>query len=177
MEKLDPKAVWLFFWQLILIGGLGVLLPSLLFVVGILVAIHQEGRLNLPWIESVISPPWGWVIPILLLYAAFCYIWAKLSYRFWRYQLEKNAIKIEKGIIWKKYISIPYERVQNVDIHRGVLARIFGLSDLQIQTAGYSGYGQWGRGTEGRLPGLGIQMAEKLRDELIKKVKGPGQGL
>ena len=177
MEKLHPKAVWLFFWQLLLIGGLCILLPFLFIIVGALSALYEEGQVGLPWIVGVTRSPWGWVIFILLLYVAFCYIWAKWSYRFWRYQLDKNAIKIEKGVIWKKYVSIPYERVQNVDIYRGVFARILGLSDLQIQTAGYSGYGQYGRGTEGRLPGLGIQVAEKLRDELIKKVKGTEQGL
>jgi len=177
MEKLHPKAVWLFFWQFLLIGGLSVVLPFLFTILGILPALHQEGEINLPWILDLAQSPWGWVISILLLYTAFCYIWAKWTYQFWRYQLDKSAIKIEKGVIWKKYISIPYERVQNVDIYRGVFARILGLSDLQIQTAGYSGYGRHGRGTEGKLPGLDVQMAEKLRDELVKKIKGSGQGL
>lgn len=177
MEKLHPKAVWLFFSQLLLIGGLCVLLPFLSVIVGALFALQEEGQVGLPWIVGVVRSPWGWVIFILLLYVAFCYIWAKWTYQFWGYELGKEAVKIEKGVIWKKYISIPYERIQNVDIYRGVFARILGLSDLQIQTAGYSGYGQYGRGTEGRLPGLDIQVAEKLRDKLIKKVKGTGQGL
>ena len=39
-------------------------------------------------------------------------------------------------MIWKRYVTIPYDRIQNVDIYRGVLARLLGLSDLNIQTAG-----------------------------------------
>jgi len=118
------------------------------------------------------------IFPFVIAFWVFIsYIWAKLSYRFWRYDFTEDAIKIEKGVIWKKYISIPYERVQNVDIYRGILARIFKLSDLHIQTAGYSGYGKYGMGTEGRLPGLDIQTAEQLREELVKKVKGTKQGL
>ena len=151
MEKLHPKAVWLFFFQFLFVG-----LFVLIFL-GILI-----GR---------------WLILGLLFYVIFCYILAKLTYRFWRYQLTEDAVKIEKGVIWKKYISIPYERVQNVDIYRGILARILGLSDLHIQTAGYSGYRRHGIGTEGRLPGLDPQIAEQLREELIKKVKGTKQGL
>lgn len=171
MEKLHPKAIWLFFWQFLLIGLFIIIPPCIGIASSLIVAQFSQA-------QGLI---WGAVVLILflppLLYAIFCYVWAKWSYQFWRYQLDKSAIRIEKGVIWKKYISIPYERVQNVDIYRGVFARILGLSDLQIQTAGYSGYGQYGRGTEGRLPGLDIQVAEKLRDELIKKVKGTEQGL
>jgi len=86
-------------------------------------------------------------------------------------------MKIEKGVIWKKYISIPYERIQNVDIYRGILARILGLSDLHIQTAGYSAYGKHGMGSEGRFPGLDTRTAEQLREQLVKRAKGTRQGL
>jgi len=116
---------------------------------------------------------------VILLSLIFSYIWARLKYSSWRYELVENAIRIEKGIITKKYISIPYQRVQNVDIYRGILARIFKLSDLHIQTAGYSGgYGKYGKGgTEGKLPGLDIQVAEQLREGLVGKVSGTKQGL
>lgn len=79
-------------------------------------------------------------------------------------------------MIWKKYVTIPYERIQNVDIYRGIFARILGLSDLQIQTAGMSAtvgsYGISGAGAEGRLPGVSQEEAEKLRDELVKRAHG-----
>ena len=88
----------------------------------------------------------------------------------------EDVFKKESGVIWKKYVSIPYERIQNVDIYRGVFARILGLSDLHIQTAGASvvSYGRGGLagvGAEGRLPGIGKDVAEKLRDGLIKRAK------
>ena len=77
-------------------------------------------------------------------------------------------------MIWKKYVTIPYERIQNVDIHRGLIARLLGLSDLNIQTAGastmvYRGRGGGGFGAEGRLPGISCEIAEQLRDELVKR--------
>jgi len=90
--------------------------------------------------------------------------------------MTEDALRIEKGIIWKKYVSIPYERIQNVDILRGVFARLLGLSDLQVQTAGASGYSRYGF-AEGRLPGLGISEAEEIRDELIKRAKGKKPGV
>jgi len=120
-------------------------------------------------------------IAMLAAYAVFCYFLAYLTHRFWRYELTDNSLKIEKGIIWKKYISIPYDRVQNVDIYRGLVDRILGLSDLHVQTAGYSGsfsgHRKRGISSEGRLPGLAPEIAEQLRDTLVKRTKGARQGL
>lgn len=113
---------------------------------------------------------WG-VIPLYLLVA---YIYSRLLYASYKYQLTGDTLKIERGVIWKHYSSIPHERIQNIDIHRGVVARLLGLSDLHIQTAGYSGYG--GRPTEGYLPGLDPKVSEQLREDLIKKVRGTKQG-
>lgn len=120
-------------------------------------------------------------IVMIVAYVALCYFLAKLTYRFWRYELTEDSLKIEKGIIWKKYIAIPYDRVQNVDIYRGPADRILGLSDLHVQTAGYSGtsYGHRKRGisSEGRLPGLAPEIAEQIRNRLIKRAKGTRHGL
>ena len=119
---------------------------------------------------------------ILLILILLLYVWARLSYKFYLYELTEDGFKKELGVIYKKYVTIPYERIQNVDIYRGILARILGLSDLNIQTAGASAqvtrHGVFGAGAEGRLPGLLHEDAEKLRDELIKRAKhSSNQGL
>jgi len=171
MQQLHPRAFWLFFFQFLSVFGI----IGIILIVSFMPAIMGALLLS----KGLTNFAWGWLILAIILWIVFCYIWAKLSYRFWRYQIAEDAVRVEKGVIWKKYISIPYERIQNVDIYRGILARILGLSDLQIQTAGYSGgYGRYGRGdSEGRLPGLDVKVAEQLRDELIKRAKGTKQGL
>jgi putative membrane protein len=110
-------------------------------------------------------------------------IYAQLSHHFWKYEFTHHEIKIEKGIIFKDYKSIPYERIQNVDIHRGILARLLGFSTLNIQTAGYSavvnrsGFGGAGMGAEGSIPAVSKEGAEKIREWLIKKIHGKKSGL
>lgn len=106
-------------------------------------------------------------------------IYARLAYNNFKYELTSKEVKIERGIIWKKYISIPYERVQNVEIHRGILARLIGFSTLAVHTAGYSGYAtRYGNVNmpEGYLPAVSIQDAEKIRNFLIAKI-GKKSGL
>ncbi|MCX6813067.1 MAG: PH domain-containing protein [Candidatus Azambacteria bacterium] len=174
MKQLDPKAVWLFFisfvlrWFIMLII-LGAYLTVFLFGLRDKTGEVSFGFLNWLWI----------IIPALLI---FFFIWAKLTYRFYRYELTDTGFRKERGVIYKKYVTIPYDRIQNVDIYRGILARILGLSDLNIQTAGASAvisrYGAAGTGAEGRLPALSREVAEQLRDELIQRARqSKNQGL
>ena len=118
---------------------------------------------------------------LLILWIGFSYFWARLSHKAYKYSLTEDGFKKELGVIWKKYVTIPYERIQNVDIHRGIIARMLGLSDLQIHTAGYSGDGGRrgfaGIEAEGALPGVSHEVAEQLREELIRRAKGGKSGV
>jgi uncharacterized protein len=120
------------------------------------------------------------LLVLLIISAGISYIAAYLSYEYYRYELREDGFRKEYGIIWKKYVTIPYTRIQNVDIYRGLLSRILGLSDLHIQTAGTASVaGPYGQSySEGRLPGLSEEVAEQLRDELIRRAaSNRGQGL
>lgn len=166
MRQLHPRAVWLFFIRFIISWGI-LLIIVLGFIFGIQNASPEGGLF--PFSLSSLA-----ILFLLLGYAIFAYIWARLSYHFYRYELIENSFRKEFGVIWKSYISIPYDRIQNIDIYRGIWARIFGLSELHIQTAGASGR----VATEGRLPGLSKEEAELLREDLISRVSHQrGQGL
>lgn len=165
MQKLHPRAVWLFFFSSI-IGGI--------FVYAFIAA----------WIILFFSLATGFsavakiILIILIASIPATYIWARLTYRFYRYELTDTAFRKEHGIIWKKYVTIPYDRIQNIDIYRGLIARLLGLSDVQIQTAGGITRGSYGAFAEGRLPGLDTQTAEQLREELIRRGgRSTNQGL
>lgn len=119
----------------------------------------------------------GFSIILLILFAE---LYARLSYRFWAYEFTEDQLRIERGIIWKRYSNIPYQRIQNVDITRGIIARLLGFSTVNIQTAGYSmparnANGAW---SEGYIPAVSVNEAEQIREFVIKKItKRKGQGL
>jgi len=164
-SKLHPGAKWSFR----LAAYLGIIFPMLfiLFYLGSLIGII--GGFGAIVIVAIVS---------IVLAVVFGEIFAGMAYNRWFYEFTPDALRIEKGIIWKRYKSIPYGRVQNVDIHRGILARILGFSTLDIQTAGYGGFG--GRGgrpkAEGHIPAVTPEAAEKIREFLIKKIKGKKSG-
>jgi hypothetical protein len=112
------------------------------------------------------------ILGFLLFLIVVSFIWAKLYYESFKFELAEKGLKIESGVIWKKYITIPYTRIQNVDIYRGPLARALRLSDIHVQTAGISG----AMITEGRIPGLSPKDAEEMREDLVGKIGG-NQGL
>ena len=156
---------------------------STLFFTIIIIAIW--GRPFVSIITSFSAPILAIIIISILLTLIFAEIYARLAYRFWKYEPSTEGIKIERGIIWKKYSSIPYERVQNVDITRGIFARILGFSTVQIETAGANMGANYGRRrsiyqSEGSLPALSVADAESLRTLILKRVKNPrgkSQGL
>ncbi|PJE64923.1 MAG: hypothetical protein COU90_00190 [Candidatus Ryanbacteria bacterium CG10_big_fil_rev_8_21_14_0_10_43_42] len=175
MKQLDPKAVWLLF-----ISGLLRFFAITLFLTFFFGSILIDAfKVDTAWITSsyfLIS------FAVLILFLVVVWIWARLSYHFYRYEFTEEGFRKEFGIVWKKYVTIPYDRIQNVDIYRGIVARALGLSDLHIQTAGasaqYSRYGALGLSAEGRLPGLSKEVAEQVRDELIHRARGSkSQGL
>nr|MBI4156625.1 PH domain-containing protein [Candidatus Woesearchaeota archaeon] len=107
---------------------------------------------------------------ILISYIVFVIIaseiYARLSYNRWFYEFTDEGLRLERGIIWKRYSNVPYERIQNIDVYRGIIARMFGFSSVLIQTAGYSGQ----INAEGSIPAVDINQAEKIRIFIMKKI-------
>jgi len=171
VQQLDPKAVWLFFIHSVLYRFPGWMFLGVFLIIAytIIFTVFNAivfGRTDVNLIKALLYfLRWIWII-IPFLPISF-WILAKLDYHFYRYELRKDGFRKELGIIWKKYVTIPYDKIQNVDIHRGLIARILGLSSLNIQTAGASVH----YGSEGSLPGVSCEVAEQLRDELIKRAR------
>ena len=109
----------------------------------------------------------NWLIIVLsftIIYLIGAWFFATLAYKYYSYSLKKNGFYKEYGIISKKYVTIPYDKIQNIDIRQTLLERLLGLYYVMIQTAGNSGIAR----SEGYLPGLDKKRAEALRDELLE---------
>lgn len=166
-KKLDPGAKWFFvlktFYSLIFVG-IFIIIWGMSFLTSIFFK-------NVNFLSSIVI-----VIVIYFVIAIIIsLIYSSLAYERWFYEFTPSNLKIESGIIWKKYSNIPYERVQNVDITRGVIARIFGFSTVNIQTAGYS-YNNRRGWSEGYIPAVTMEEAEQIRNFLMKRISKSKQG-
>jgi len=160
MNKLHPGAKWQFRLTAYLIM---IILSFFIAWFAIPAIILIFSFLGTASIFSIILLP---VFVYLLLIIIIGEIYARLAYNRWFYEFTDKGLRLERGIIWKKYSNIPYERIQNIDVHRGILARMFGFSSIMIQTAGYSARPY----AEGYIPALDVEQAEKIREFVMKKI-------
>jgi putative membrane protein len=80
-----------------------------------------------------------------------------LAWRRFRYAVGPAEIVIESGILNRNRRSIPFDRVQDVDIERSFLARLFGLAKVRIETGA-------GGKDEGLLDSVSLTEAHRLRE-------------
>jgi membrane protein YdbS with pleckstrin-like domain len=73
-----------------------------------------------------------------LLYALLWY-WVDLYYESMWYELREDEINWKRGVWFRTTGIVPYNRITNLDVRQGPFMRALGISNLALQTAGYSG--------------------------------------
>lgn len=85
------------------------------------------------------------------------------------YQLREDDLLFRRGLMFQRFVAVPYGRMQLIDINRGPLDRAVGLSELKFVTAvAASGV---------VIPGLPEADAEELRDKLVALAESRRTGL
>ncbi|MBN2635874.1 MAG: PH domain-containing protein, partial [Prolixibacteraceae bacterium] len=54
------------------------------------------------------------------------------------YLVREQDISFQKGLITYKLTTVPFNRIQHVEVNQGVLSKLLGLSSVKIYTAGGS---------------------------------------
>lgn len=87
-------------------------------------------------------------------------LYPPIEYAQWQYMIAPDRIEIKKGIFYRIHTVIPISRIQHVAVTQGVLQRPFGLSTVQLHTAG----------DVMEIQELSTEMAEKICSYLQKRV-------
>ena len=101
----------------------------------------------------------------VILYALLWY-WVGLFYESMWYELRDDEINWKRGVWFRTTGIIAYNRITNLDVRQGPFMRFLGISNLSIQTAGYSGQA---------MPEIlieAIEHAEELRELIRSMVRG-----
>jgi uncharacterized protein len=131
-------------------------------------AIVAVGAASIPAILS--GNPYLWAIPASL--AVIFIITLALTPRRVRaigYQLRDDDLLFRRGLLFQRFVAVPYGRMQLVDINRGPLDRAVGLSELKFVTAAAA--------TGVVIPGLVAAEADELRDRLVELAESRRAGL
>jgi putative membrane protein len=82
---------------------------------------------------------------------------ALLSWLRFRYGIGTRDVVIESGVFNRQRRVIPFDRVQDIDIEQGLLARLFQIAKVRIETGGAAK-------NEGDLDAVGLAEAHRIRD-------------
>ncbi len=101
----------------------------------------------------------GVALLVFLILSLFLY-WRRFSFR-----VGSDEIRIDSGIINRTHRSIPFDRVQDVDITQGPVARLLGIAKVKFETGGSAAT----KGEDGVLPAISLARAEALRDQVRRR--------
>lgn len=74
------------------------------------------------------------------------------------YRLRDRELEVSSGIMFQRLVSVPFARMQLVEVTAGPIERIFGIAGVQLHTASAT--------TNAKIPGLTPKSALSLRDSL-----------
>jgi putative membrane protein len=115
--------------------------PKRIHPIGMLLSIFkiikQTALSYLPLlIIAISSKQWMYILIGAIAILVFLLVYTFLSWWRYTYLLEEDQIRIEQGIIVRKKRTISKHRIQSIDLSQNLIHRIFGLTKVQIETAG-----------------------------------------
>jgi membrane protein YdbS with pleckstrin-like domain/DNA-binding XRE family transcriptional regulator len=129
------------------------------------------------------APNWAFTIlyvalaGIFLVINIFVYIYNVIYWKSFTYMISEQYIRIHSGVFTKSKTTIPFSRIQNINLTQGVFDRMFGLHTVKIETAGKSAGQQQGGPIrpEGYIPGIKdpsniVQIIDKLIHKYTQNV-------
>ena len=128
----------------------------------------------LPWLLpiAIFAPYWVttlFLLPLLIIFAVVVF-WIPYYYDTILYKFTETEMEWRRGVWFKQTGIVPYNRITNVDVSQGPLARALGIASLNVHTAGYS----VASGAGGGIPELkvvGVEHFEELRDMVMGFVR------
>ena len=92
---------------------------------------------------------------------------AYINYYFFEYSFdfEKSEFLVKKGWLKKTKLSVPFEKIQQVNINQNIIHKVFSLYEIQMDTAG-------SKDTEVDIKAVSREIAEDFKQisETIKKI-------
>lgn len=103
------------------------------------------------------------IIAVITILIIFSVIFSVLGFPRKGYLVREKDISYKRGLITYRQTSVPFNRIQHVEVNQGILAKIFSLSAVKIYTAG-------GSSSDLSIPGLKTADAQKLKAFLSDKI-------
>ncbi len=91
-------------------------------------------------------------------------LFARIGFTKKEFAFRQHDVLFRHGVIATKTLVIPYNRVQHVALHEGIISRYYNLAKIEIFTAG-------GNSSDIEIPGIEKQQAENIKQLLMGKIQ------
>lgn len=102
------------------------------------------------------------IVYAVVIFTTFVVLAAIARYWFFRFRIGTDAVLIREGVFRKLQTDIKFDRIQGINTQQNVVYRYFGLVTVSFDTAGSAG-------EEGRLPAVGLALAESLKARIRRE--------
>lgn len=114
-----------------------------------------------PAVIAIFSFASGSTIGFIFAFVFFAISMAIALFRYLtlRYELRRDELIVDQGIVFKRHRTIPVQRIQNIDLIQNPLHRIFGVAEVRIESAS-------GTEPEAKLRVLSLADVDQLRSQI-----------
>lgn len=119
-------------------------------------------------------------IGFFLIQFPLSFLMVRLDFRYRWYMTTDTSLRIREGITTVRERTMTYANIQNLSLKQGPVQRFFGISDLQVRTAGGGGAESSEESKKGHSEAdnmhlgyfRGVDNAEEIRDLILTKMRG-----
>lgn len=140
-HKLEKDYLWL---RILFVSILFLIVGSISVIFGIIS--------NLDWWQP---------ISVVAVIFSLVYLLENKAFAVKGYVLRQNDISFKSGLFFFAMTSVPFNRVQHIEVYQSPLARLFDLGEVKVYTAG-------GSSSDISIPGLKVEDAHRLKDHISK---------
>lgn len=141
------------------VAVLGVVLANLRERIVDLV-LHVRGPRDGDPVDALVRHGWvGWAALAALMVIGLAIAFYRLSWRMQSFRVTGEAVELRSGIVFRSSRQARLDRIQGVNVHRPLLARLFGAARLEIVVAGHD--------ANLHLSYLSSAPAEQLRRDIL----------
>lgn len=118
-------------------------------------------------------------IGLFLIQLPLSFLMVRLDYRYRWYMITDTSLRIREGLLSVRERTMTFANIQNLSLKQGPIQRLFGISDLQVRTAG-GGSESVGESKKELAEAMnmhigyfrGVDNAEEIRDLILGRMRG-----
>ena len=136
---------------------------------------------NTGWIGSMVIFLEIFALAMFVAQTLISYAALRLDYEKRWYLVTDHSLRIREGVVNVSEMTITFANIQNISISQGPIERLFGISNLRVDTAGGAGHGAGNQGGRTLHTAFfqGVDNSEQIRELMqsrLRELKDSGLG-